>query len=125
MKVSLNDYLKRGRQRFMFYNGSLTTPNCDEIVNWIVLSEIQSCSAKQLSNMVDKIGGNYRNSKPVNGRVIYVSEIKEEPKEKWSVIPFIVIICTAITVIAALIVFFYVRRKKQRLLDQTEIEATT
>ena len=58
--------------------GSLTTPNCNEIVNWVVVQDAQMASEAQLSaferafsgeNYMD---GNAREVQKVNGRDIYM-----------------------------------------------------
>lgn len=60
--------------------GSLTTPNCNEIVNWVVMQEAQMASEAQLmaferafsgENYMD---GNAREVQKVNGRDIYMKD---------------------------------------------------
>ena len=65
------------------YDGSLTTPGCSEIVEWIVLDNLQNISPKQLATFTKKWAGDYsfgrgngnaRVTQPINGRTIYYSE---------------------------------------------------
>ena len=39
-----NEFKKGGLDEYYFYDGSLTTPLCDQIVNWHVLKEPLSMS---------------------------------------------------------------------------------
>ncbi len=52
---------------FYHYAGSLTTPPCSEIVNWIVFAEPQYVSADTLEFMKEHLGESYRNTQPLNG----------------------------------------------------------
>lgn len=45
---SLYDLLPDNRQAFYFYSGSLTTPPCYQVVNWIVMAERLNMNAKQI-----------------------------------------------------------------------------
>jgi len=61
---------------FVHYNGSLTTPNCDEAVQWMVLKERQCVSTAQMSvlrtRVADPEGKPFQNRRPIqaaNGRV--------------------------------------------------------
>jgi len=61
---------------FYHYIGGLTTPNCDEIVNWIVMDAVESISPAQLlaaKAFISKVypAGNVRSVKLLNGRTIY------------------------------------------------------
>lgn len=71
---------------FYFYDGSFTTPGCSELVSWIVLDEVKSISPSQLSffskmwinnSTFAKGHGNYRETSPLNGRVVIFSEIED------------------------------------------------
>lgn len=71
------------RNNFYYYHGSLTTPGCDEQVNWIVIDKIYTISQEQfdifkmyISSIYPK--GNNRNVHPLNGRnVFYIIRKKE------------------------------------------------
>jgi carbonic anhydrase len=67
-------------RRIYHYSGSLTTPPCSEIVQWIVVDDPQSISKEQLdffrkrwaNNFSFARGfGNNRAIQPINGRTIY------------------------------------------------------
>lgn len=46
---AINDLLPNDRTKFYTYSGSLTTPPCYEVVNWIVMHERVYINAKQVS----------------------------------------------------------------------------
>eukprot|EP00347_Sterkiella_histriomuscorum_P023482 403334480 len=63
------------------YQGSLTTPPCSEVVNWLVVNDPQPISATQLKNFNDKWmsnstfahgHGNNRLVQPINSRYVYL-----------------------------------------------------
>jgi len=68
---------------FIRYSGSLTTPNCNEVVTWTVfrepirISETQLNALRALSHNDDHDGqdhpleDNFRPTQPLNGRVVY------------------------------------------------------
>jgi carbonic anhydrase len=64
------------------YGGSLTTPACDEGVNWIVMASIQTLSEEQIAEFrklfsgLEFPDGNRRPVQPLNGRQIY-TEVKK------------------------------------------------
>jgi carbonic anhydrase len=49
--------LKAGK--FWAYEGSLTTPTCDEIVNWIVVEEVQNATSGQIEAFARKTSGDH------------------------------------------------------------------
>lgn len=66
---------------FWNYKGGLTTPNCNEQVEWVVLAEVQSLSQQQFDDLNALWAGNpkfangfgnNRELMPLNGRTIYV-----------------------------------------------------
>jgi len=69
--VSVNDLLPLDR-RYYTYNGSLTTPPCSEIVNWIVMKTPVEISNSQLQHFISILHSNNRPIQPLHGR-----EIKE------------------------------------------------
>lgn len=59
------------------YEGSLTTPGCNEIVNWIVMQEPVTVSPKAVKSFAASQHNHptYRNTQPLNGRVVTSSEM--------------------------------------------------
>jgi len=71
---------KLNPQKMFHYDGSLTTPGCSEIVQWIVVNEPQPISEQQLAFFTSRWAnnpnfakgrGNNRATQPLNGRAIY------------------------------------------------------
>ena len=65
---------------YFYYEGGLTTPTCDESVNWVVMEKIESITPSQLKYVKNFISGLYpagnaRSTKPLNGRRIYYKNI--------------------------------------------------
>ena len=61
---------------YYHYLGGLTTPNCDQVVNWVVNSNIVNISQKQGANIKSWINGEYPNGntrvvQALNNRKIY------------------------------------------------------
>ena len=59
------------------YEGSLTTPGCDEVVQWVLYSNPLSISSRQLAvfrTILDHNGNpllqNFRPVQPLNGRTV-------------------------------------------------------
>ncbi|KAL1492053.1 hypothetical protein ABEB36_012551 [Hypothenemus hampei] len=77
--ITLKNLLPDDYQSFYAYNGSLTTPGCNEGVNWIVLKDSVDINEHDLENLIDNIltstgeelTFNNRNLQPLNGRIIY------------------------------------------------------
>ena len=60
------------------YRGSLTTPGCNEVVNWIIAGSTMTVSEQQLNELrqaqmykEQPITRNYRPAQPLNGRRIH------------------------------------------------------
>lgn len=83
-KINTNANLKdlnlktysRPDQSYYHYIGGLTTPACDEVVNWVVNTNMVSVSARQNTEMRKWItalypNGNARMVQDLNGRTIY------------------------------------------------------
>ena len=71
MPLPLNKFMQDATQEYYHYTGSLTTPDCNEIVNWIILKTPYSCNQAQLNSISTKIPSSYRNVKPLNERTVY------------------------------------------------------
>ena len=46
--VALDDLLPKDKENFFTYEGSLTTPDCNEVVSWIVLKDRATISENQI-----------------------------------------------------------------------------
>lgn len=75
-RVDITRLLSYEPQSYYTYQGSLTTPMCQEIVTWIVMDKPLFITADQyrMFTQVD-VGGdyNYRSLQPTNNRVVYRS----------------------------------------------------
>lgn len=60
----------RRTDAYYTYPGSLTTPPCAEIVNWVVLKSPGSLSPRQFRAFREVLGNDFRPLQPRNGRVI-------------------------------------------------------
>ncbi|XP_040263697.1 receptor-type tyrosine-protein phosphatase gamma isoform X1 [Bufo bufo] len=87
----LRDLLPTSLGSFYRYTGSLTTPPCSEIVEWVVFSRPVPISYQQLEafysiftteqqdhvKSVDYLRNNFRPKQPLNDRVVYKSAVKD------------------------------------------------
>ncbi|XP_015790795.1 carbonic anhydrase 2 [Tetranychus urticae] len=80
-QFSLRYFLPGNTKSFFKYFGSLTTPNCQEAVNWIVMKDFITVSNDQidrLRSLVDEHGDEMktvvRDVQPLKGRTIYQSD---------------------------------------------------
>ncbi len=55
---------------YYYYNGSLTTPPCSEIVSWYVLKNPVEASKEQIKKFSEILHNNYRPVLPLNGRKV-------------------------------------------------------
>ena len=60
------------------YDGSLTTPPCSEVVNWIVMQSPIQLSKEQIKTFTSIITGNNRPVQPLNHRVTVTDAVTEE-----------------------------------------------
>ena len=92
-------FTKLDKQTLYFYKGGLTTPYCDESVNWLIIGEIQKISYSKFLDIKNLIGKNYplgnnREIKPLNNRKIYIISSKYTPRiSSFKLILIIIIIC--------------------------------
>lgn len=106
---SVQDLLPNDVKSFFRYNGSLTTPQCNEVVIWTVFNEAVKISASQLEalrglheyedgdenqhHLVD----NYRPVQNLNNRVVYSSfETSSASVSRFSMLLFV--ICSIVLV---------------------------
>ncbi|XP_030754358.1 carbonic anhydrase 6-like [Sitophilus oryzae] len=75
--INLNDFLPSNQDIFFSYEGSLTTPNCSEYVNWIVFKDtsiIKNTYYMDLKHIKDENGTllefTNRDLQEINGRTI-------------------------------------------------------
>ena len=81
MDIFLTDLLPKNRA-YYFYEGSLTTPNCDEIVQWFVLRSLIKVPTLYLEDLrkieIDQDGNlltfNFRDTQSLNNRKVLCSE---------------------------------------------------
>lgn len=73
----VSDLIKTDKFRYFNYGGSLTTPNCEQTVNWIVSTTTLPMSSNEIAqfrNIQDKSGKplleNFRPVQPLNSRKI-------------------------------------------------------
>ncbi len=59
---------------YYYYEGSLTTPPCTEIVRWYVLKQPLEASKEQIEKFSEILNNNYRPVQPLNGRKIKLYE---------------------------------------------------
>jgi len=78
MNLRLDSFLPADTTQYYYYQGGLTTPNCDEAVLWTNMKSTQTISEAQLEvfrTMTDNDGtslnNNYRPPQPLNARTIY------------------------------------------------------
>ncbi len=65
--VNIADLLPQDTQNYFRYYGSLTTPPCSEVVNWIILKEPVKVSSQQVEKFAAIVGENARPAQ-VQGR---------------------------------------------------------
>jgi carbonic anhydrase len=83
-------------KNFYHYSGSLTTPDCVEKVNWVVMDEVENMSEEQFNSIKNWIktvypGGNARTTKPLNGRTVYYIQNSNAEKISFSVFALVIL----------------------------------
>merc|ERR1719365_29199 len=80
MNLALDSLLPADTTQYYYYQGGLTTPDCNEAVLWTNLKATQTISEAQLEifrSMTDSDGvtlnNNYRPPQPLNARTIYTT----------------------------------------------------
>jgi carbonic anhydrase len=63
-------YNNSSTAHFWYYDGSLTTPPCSEIVNWMVWSTTITASHDQIQQMEDMLHENYRPTVALGARIL-------------------------------------------------------
>lgn len=72
------DYSDLKKQRVILaYKGSLTSPPCAEIVQWVVFRNGVSASRAQLTQIANILGVTGRPTQPLNGRVVNYHRLKK------------------------------------------------
>lgn len=72
LTVDVNNLLPKKRTYYT-YAGSLTTPPCSEGVRWLVLSQPNEVSAKQVDSFVANVSFNARPVQPIKSRTVMKS----------------------------------------------------
>ncbi|CAH1372915.1 unnamed protein product [Tenebrio molitor] len=79
MNLNVDDYLPRDRAGFYRYNGSLTTPNCNEGIIWTVFTNTLPISKNQIKSFATlkrdenrQLLKNYRSLQKLNGRRVQI-----------------------------------------------------
>ncbi len=64
------DMLLPTNREYFFYSGSLTTPPCDENINWLVMKHPVQASNEQINKLEQIMGNNARPLQPINWRKV-------------------------------------------------------
>lgn len=95
ISINLDDVMASDRTEFYRYEGSLTTPGCDEVVVWTVFEGKSYISSEQLEQFrklyedtteseEQRIDFNYRPPQMLNDRTVYKNYMSEVPTSfKW------------------------------------------
>ena len=99
--VKLGQFLPQELDHFYRYNGSLTTPGCEEIVVWTIFKEKIEISQHQMDvlrqithkhydlNKTEDLSNNFRPAQDLNGRIVL--EFGESESIKQDESPSVVI----------------------------------
>ena len=84
----MEDFLPDNTDKFFRYNGSLTTPGCNQIVVWTIFKDRVEISQSQMDafrrttyihegeDSARVISNNYRPTQPLNGRRVLDIKLK-------------------------------------------------
>jgi len=104
------------------YDGSLTTPTCNEIVLWTVFKDpiyVSASQAETMKNMIDFAVKNNRPVLPLNARELFIYA-PENPQTQNDMVMWWIIIGVGAVVVAAVLMFAL---KKKSHTPGEEIEA--
>ncbi len=102
-------------KRFYHYEGGLTTPGCNEIVNWVSIADIFTMTQAQFDPikkwLYEKFPtGNDRPPRPINNRTLYLvtnkmydDDFGKEDMEDWKIAVSVVVSALGVALIAFLI----------------------
>lgn len=123
--LNIEEYFPSNKHNFYLYNGSFTTPGCDEMVTWIVLKEpnkiterqvifhfFNCCFKNKLTTLFciiqleelrmlkgvesnNQVTQNIRHLQPLNGRVVMQTSGQALTKASW-ILNVIFFIITAV-----------------------------
>jgi carbonic anhydrase len=68
-------FSKLKNQRIFNYEGSLTTPGCSEVVNWVVVEQPVFISPRNFKVLLTHMGTSNRNTQPLGTREVKVSVV--------------------------------------------------
>lgn len=71
ISINASHLLPPEMTHFYRYHGSLTTPPCSEVVNWIVLGQPIEASQQQIDRFIAAVGDNARPVQPLNQRRLF------------------------------------------------------
>merc|ERR1712203_1128832 len=132
--VALSSLLPEDTSAFYRYSGSLTTPQCNEVVTWTLLHHPVGVSESQLAGLRalldgdgNTMGDNFRAVQPLYGRKVtanglgtplvikHMGQSQEVQGDQWywSMVPgwAVVLLCLAVAANVAVLVMLAMRRK--------------
>jgi carbonic anhydrase len=73
--LDLGRFLRKAGSEFYHYQGSLTTPPCSEVVEWVVMKKPLSISLESFRKLNEHMGESNREIQPRNGRPVYSGSV--------------------------------------------------
>lgn len=81
--------IPKKRNKFYRYHGSLTTPDCNEVVAWTIFKEKMEISQKEMNRLRKlkhgllnetrtPISDNFRDAQPMNGRPLFYVKVNDD-----------------------------------------------